>query len=342
MEQPNYIGLFEKYLRKQATADEIRLLVRWIKESDSFHRFMNDAWKDASFEMEEALSEKLLADIKRTIYRPASAEKMKKTQPASKFLFSSGFFRVAAVLAFLLATSLGVYFYRSEPTLPDAVVWVEKGQKANLILPDGSKVWINADSRLTYGSEFTSRKRTLHLEGEAYFEVASDIHRPFIVETGEVSVRALGTRFNVKAYPDETEVSTVLMSGKVEVATGSDRLIMRPNEKIWFDKATRKMEKTRISDTERYAGWRHNSLAFQAETLEQIAVTLERFYNVKIRFESEALKHYRFTGTLGNTSLESILQILSFTSPLSYELTDSLIVLHENKREKVWYEKALK
>ncbi len=102
------------------------------------------------------------------------------------------------------------------------------------------------------------------------------------------------------------------------------------------------MEKSSVDNAADYINWKYNELTFNGETFESIAHTLERYYNTRIIFESESLKKYRFTGTPGNTSLESILQILSLTSPLTYEVKDSVIVLRENMKEKAYYEKALK
>ena len=240
-------------------------------------------------------------------------------------------------------TGLSVYYYTmSQMIMPDMIVSVEKGQKANVVLPDGSKVWVNSDSRLSYGSRFNQKERVLSLEGEAYFEVTPDKDRPFIVETDELAVRALGTSFNVKSYEEEKDASTVLMTGKVEVTSDYDRLVLNPNERIVFNKQTGHMEKSTVENTGDYINWKYNALTFNGETFENIVHTLERYYNTRIVFESETLKKYRFTGTPGNTSLESILQILSLTSPLSYEVRDSMIILRENVKQKAYYEKALK
>lgn len=175
--------------------------------------------------------------------------------------------------------------------MQDMIVSVEKGQKANVVLPDGSKVWVNSDSRLIYGSRFTSKERILELEGEAYFEVAPDKDRPFIVETNDLAVRALGTSFNVKSYEEEKDISTVLMTGKVEVSSSYDRLVLNPNERIVFDKQTGHMEKSSVENAEEYINWKFNELTFKGETFENIVHTLERYYNTRIVFESESLKN---------------------------------------------------
>lgn len=340
MEKQDYIQLFDKFLLKQASPEEMQILIQWLKSEGSFQDWMDKEWDAASSGMESDLQQKLLGQIKKKISLETQQIPLKRNKYRTLYLWTA---RIASVVILLLLTGISVYRYAMEQQkMQDMIVSVEKGQKANITLPDGSKVWVNSDSRLIYGSRFTSKERILELEGEAYFEVAPDKMRPFIVETKNISVKALGTSFDVKSYKEDNWVSAVLMTGKVEVWSENEKLILEPNQRILFDKSTGKMEKSKVMDATDFSGWMYNTLSFEAETFENIVQTLQRLYNTKIVFESESLKKYRFTGSPGNTSLESILQILSLTSPLSYEVKDGVIVLRENKKEKAWYEKALK
>lgn len=333
MRNSDYIHLFEKFLQKQATPEEVRQLIEWLKNDAAFSSWADAEWEAASSEMNPELQQRLFRQIQ---------EKTKVGAPRRRSLYA-GFMQVAATLLLMLATGLSIYFYTARKlTMPDMVVAVEKGQKASVTLPDGSRVWVNSDSRLTYGSRFNAKERILQLEGEAYFEVTPDKDRPFIVETNRLSVQALGTSFDVKNYEEEDQISTVLMTGKVKVESDQECIFLEPNEKVTFNKTTGSMRKSTIEDAGGYADWKFNLLSFRAETFERIVHTLERHYNTRIVFESESLKKYRFTGSIGNTSLESVLQILSLTSPLTYEVKDSLIVLRENITQKAYYENALK
>jgi len=215
---------------------------------------------------------------------------------------------------------------------------VEKGQKASLILPDGSKVWINSGSTLTYGSRYNQKERIINLDGEAYFEVAPNKRAPFIVQSHGFSVKALGTAFDVKAYGEDKQFSTALVHGKVEVNDGNETLYLRPNQKIIYDRVARQMVKRDVEDSNIYASWRDNQLVFESETFENIALVLERNYNVKLVFESEFLKGCHYSGSLANTSLSSILQIFAVTSPLSYKIKDSVIYLSENTKMIPYYD----
>lgn len=340
MEKTGYIKLFDKFLLKQASAEEIQQLIQWLKSDDSFQDWTNEEWYAASSEMDTKLQRKLLGQIKDKINQDHTIQLPVKSKSRRLYLWAG---RVASVVLLVLLTGISVYYYATgRHDMQDMIVLVEKGQKANVVLPDGSKVWVNSDSKLSYGSRFNQNERVLSLEGEAYFEVTPDKDRPFIVETNEMAVRALGTSFNVKSYDDEGSASTVLRTGRVEVTTDSDCLILNPNEKIVFNKQTGHVQKSSIDNAADYINWKYNELTFNGETFENIAHTLERYYNTRIIFESESLKKYRFSGTPGNTSLESILQILSLTSPLSYEVKDSMIILRENMKQKAYYEKALK
>lgn len=337
MRNSDYIHLFDKFLQKQATPEEVRQLIEWLKKDAAFSSWADAEWETASSEMNPELRQRLFRQIQEKIQPGAKAVPMRRRT------VYAGFRQIAATLLLMLATGLGIYFYTvRQLAMPDMVVAVEKGQKASVTLPDGSRVWVNSDSRLTYGSRFNAKERILQLEGEAYFEVTPDKDRPFIVETNRLSVQALGTSFDVKNYEEEDQISTVLMTGKVKVESEKDCIFLEPNEKVTFNKTTGSMRKSTIEDAGGYADWKFNLLSFRAETFERIVHTLERHYNTRIVFESESLKKYRFTGSIGNTSLESVLQILSLTSPLAYEVKDSLIVLRENIKQKAYYENALK
>lgn len=337
MEKNDYIRLFDKFLQKQATTEEVRELIRGFRHDEAFQAWTRQEWEEAPSRMNPALQQQLFRRIQAKIGKKGG------TRRKMGWKIGRWITQIAATLLLMVATGAGIYFYTVRKiAMPDMIVRVEKGQKANVTLPDGSEVWVNSDSKLSYGSRFNTQERVLQLEGEAYFEVSPDKNRPFIVEAGDISVQALGTSFDVKNYKDEADVSTVLMTGKVQVQSKKGCLILQPNEKAVFDKTTGAMRKTKVGNAPDYADWKYNLLSFQSETFGNIARTLERYYNTRIVFESESLKKYRFTGSIGNTSLESILQILSLTSPLTYEVTDSLILLKENVKQKAYYEHALK
>ncbi|MDR1200722.1 MAG: FecR family protein [Tannerellaceae bacterium] len=309
-----------------------------------YNSWVQEQWENASEEMDPVLKKELLnrikprLDISQTASVAILGKPKKSIKPFIKWVAS-----IAAIFMLLLATGITVYFYdQGKSNLSDTTVAVEKGQKASIILPDGTKVWINSDSEVTYGTHFNHKERVVQLHGEAFFEVTPDKERAFIVQTGGIAVKVLGTSFNIKSYDDEEHISIALMTGKVDVESDYDKITMLPNHITVYNKLNHRMQNNQVSNAWEYAGWKDNILNFKPETFENIAKILERYYNTTIIFESEALKKLRFRGSLKNTSLESILQILSLTSPLSYEIKDSLIILRENKKQKQDYERALK
>lgn len=336
MSKEYYTKLFEKYLNNDITQEEVRSLIRWMK-STPFDSWAEEEWNNVSTDMDPELQRKLFEEI---CNQPSISLEVTNKKRKTLQLWLS---RVAVILLLFLSIGSSIYYYsKIEKETKEMIFTVDKGQKANVTLPDGTKVWVNSNSELRYTFRMSSNERILHLNGEAYFEVAPDTESPFTVYLDGLSVTALGTSFNIKSYEDEVRTSVILINGKVGVNTQSSRDILLPDERIIYDKSTGKMSKSKMDNALSYTHWRDNILVFEAETFDNIARILERYYNTKIVFESESLKKHRFTGSPGNTSLESILQILSLTSPLSYELRDSTIILRENTQQKKYYEKALR
>ena len=278
--------------------------------------------------MDQALKEKLFCSLQEKI--------------APKRIFSFSFRKIAvcvsaAVLLFFIS-GLAVYQYTVQAVQqPDMLVFVDKGQKAKVKLPDGTAVWLNSDTRLTYGAQFNHRERIVQLDGEAYFEVSKDTKRPFIVQSGDFSVEALGTHFNVHAYAKENYLSTTLLEGKVAVRMNSKETILNPDQKAVWNKEKQTLLSENIENAADYTLWIQNKLVFDGRTIEEIASDLERLYNIEILFQSEDIKYYRFSGTLNNTSLESILQIISLTSPLVYHFEGNKVLLDKSDHTKKYY-----
>jgi ferric-dicitrate binding protein FerR (iron transport regulator) len=242
--------------------------------------------------------------------------------------------RVAAMFILPIFTAAGVYYYMSKnvPSTAPLVVAVERGQKANITLPDGSKVWLNSQSKLTYSPNFNIKTRELQLDGEAYFEVAHNPNKPFIVHSDDIAVEALGTAFGVKAYNEDNQISSILMRGKVRVTTPDGEAILLPNDRIMYDKTSHKKAINTVTNATDFTGWIHNELRFENESLGDIAKTIQRIYNVEVIFATEKLKKQRYTGTINNNSLESVLNIISLTSPVSFQINNQQVTLSENQK----------
>jgi ferric-dicitrate binding protein FerR (iron transport regulator) len=204
------------------------------------------------------------------------------------------------------------------------------GQISELVLSDGTKIWLNAGSRISYPSSFSSHQRAVYLTGEAFFEVKEDRKTPFIVNTKTVDIKVLGTSFNVDAY-EESQFKTTLVEGKVEIQNKSGKKIteMSPGQLAMYDLDHRKIILSEV-DTRFYSSWKEGKMTFFNEPLEEIAIKLERWYNVKITFDGQGIKSLRYSGTfLKYKPLEQVLQIITLSSPVDYKI----IINPEDKNE---------
>lgn len=186
---------------------------------------------------------------------------------------------------------------------------------------------LNSYTQLHYNANYGATQRVVSLIGEAYFEVAKDKEKPFIVETAGMNVEALGTTFNVKAYREDSQIIATLFSGSVRVSSDRDNVILSPDENATFERRSGKLAIHKPDNSSYAKMWRNNDLVFNGETLEEIAVLLNRMYNVQIAFKSERIKQYCFSGVICNNSLDNVIELISLTSPITYETRGDTIIL---------------
>lgn len=282
-------------------------------------------------------------------YEPAEAEQSSRpVRSIFRWMFAA-----ATVVALALLTWL-VFVPGKEKKLaathsPGNTVTTKPGSKSQITLPDGTQVWINADSKITYDQNFPGKFREVHLIGEAYFDVARDTTRPFIIHTRSIDVRVLGTSFNVRSYPNEKTTETALIHGTVEVTLHNKpekKFILKPNEKLVVNNedtvaatgqhkaaAEPLLTLTRVrfnkndSSSSVETMWVRNKLAFENETFEKMAIEMERWYNVSFNIKNEQLKKLHFYGVFENKSLPEVLEALSYSSPFHYEIRDGKVTV---------------
>ena len=239
-----------------------------------------------------------------------------------------------------------LYLFRGAETKTDNppsqnVVSTKPGSKSKVQLPDGTVVWLNSGSRLTYNESADGRLREAQLSGEAYFEVAKDKKRPFIIHTGTIDVKVLGTAFNLRAYPDEKTTETALIHGSVEIKLldkPDQKFILKPNEKLVVqnkkveDATTAavvplithsRLHKLEHDSSIAETSWSNNKLAFDEERLDEIARKLERWYGVQVIITDEALKEEAtYSSTFEGEGLEEVLKALQFTGKFKYSISN--------------------
>ena len=213
----------------------------------------------------------------------------------------------------------------------DSVIRVAtSGRERKLVkLPGGSKVWLNGNSELhfTYGRD----ARILRLKGEGFFDVTHDVKRPFIVKTTHASIQALGTRFDVVAYPKDTVTDAILTSGSIlfttEIRNHSVIKQLVPGDKLSMNYLSNSLKISQV-DTAFYVSWKEGRLMFQGQKFQDIAKAMGRKYNVNFRFEDQGLADKRLNGYLDKESLAEALQALKLTLQFRYRIVDSMVVIY--------------
>ncbi|PVD52996.1 hypothetical protein DC498_06410 [Terrimonas sp.] len=278
------------------------------------------------------------------------------TLPVMKIKPRLAYFLMAAgiVIIFLV----GRYFMQESGNLKNEelratnIITTQRGSRTTVQLPDGSKVWLNADSRIHYDERFKDDLREVQLEGEAFFDVKKDSSRPFVIHTSFIDIKVLGTTFNVKSYEDEDATETSLISGKVEISIKNNpekKIILNPNEKLVVkhnidndaikNKAgdesalivVKALRKDPAYKNSLETLWIDNKLVFDSETLEEVCKKLERWYNVKININDEKMKKDNYTAIFDGETLLNVLTALKMADKLDFTIQNNEVSIFAKK-----------
>ena len=316
-----------RLLRKNFTGDisseeEIRLQ-RWIHESIENQKIaetLSQVWQEKSAEPELINSE---AQIDHIWQR--SQDNLQTLQKDWSYLL-----KIAAVIVLFITTPLLVINFMqvsSEAPVPQATTEIIKsnpaGQKAKFYLPDGSLVWLNGASTITYDSKFNEINRNISLQGEAYFEVSRNKNLPFRVSIGKLTTTALGTAFNIEAYPDDEEKKISLLHGKVKVVVSDDNkkedFILNPGYQIRYSSISERSEKQSF-DPNQVVGWKEGKLVFAGANYQEVTRKLEKWYGVDITTRGNPPAGWKLSTTYQDESLRNILKNLRFGKKFNYKL----------------------
>jgi ferric-dicitrate binding protein FerR (iron transport regulator) len=343
--------LILKVLANQATPGECVILEEWVKKSDDNKRFFlrfRNVWLASSQAVKydkgsislglEAVNKKIKSSHSGETVLPEIRNLHDKKR---SYMF---YIRTAALWIFLvgLGAVLSMLFVKPARILnlnSKVSVMAPMGSKALTVLPDGTVIWLNAGSKIEYKISDDKPVREVTLEGEAYFNVSKDPDHPFTVNAREMIIKAYGTEFNVKAYPEEKEVETTLVKGSVSVEIRnkpSNKTLLKPNEQaIYYKPSTDRSENflvTKGIDPSIYTLWINDRLQIRGETLDDLAVILERKYNVTIHFDDNTLKNLRFTGIIENETIEQILELIKISSNVDYHIDGREILLSKTRK----------
>jgi len=258
-----------------------------------------------------------------------------------------------AAACILAVVIMGILFIRQQNSMllpgEENIVATQRGSKSYTVLPDGTQVWLNADTKISYGKSFGAGSREVTLTGEAYFDVIKDASKPFIVHTDAMDVIVLGTAFNVSAYKGEMQTEATLIRGAVEVSLKKyhdKKVMLKPFEKLSVKNTpsvvTKKEQKpqletamftlSKISKVPLDSGsvetqWVQNRLVFANSTLEEIAVRLARWYDVNITITNQALKQTKYSAEFDNATLDEVMQSLKLAGRFSYKIDNKTVTI---------------
>ncbi|QNK64354.1 FecR family protein [Pedobacter sp. PAMC26386] len=247
-----------------------------------------------------------------------------------------------AILALCIIFFAGLFFFSKRNTeVFNTQIIAGKGVRKNVKLPDGTVVWLNADSKLSYNADINQKDvRIVYLTGEAFFDVAHHQSHPFIVRTDKISIKVLGTAFNVKAYPIDKKSVATLLRGSIELSVNErseQKIILNPSEKFVLEDGKQDVLKMDNQDITlmiehivpvsiggneyiEEVSWKNNTLVFHNESFEDLKPRLERWFNIRIHLNSQKSKAYRFTGVFKNENIKEALTAMQLIKPFTFNL----------------------
>ncbi len=351
---------FRRYVLQQ-NEEDTKYWENWIKENSDALEEIEKA-KEIIFFTAKRKSIKKHADTSEQVFDALQKKIITEKQIRKKYLKNTriSIYLYAASIVLIIGLSTGLYVYNIRKSVIKESfleVIVPKGQRSQVLLPDNTKVWLNAGSVLRYPQNFRKNKRSVYIEGEAFFAVQPDKKYPFYVGLKDnLSIKVTGTEFNVKCYPGEKTIETTLIKGFVNIIKKDMRrriineITLQPNEQALYSKKDEKIIITKLEpDIEKYdrtissaiqkksavsgkiasvIAWKEEELVFNDETFYEIAVKMERWFGIKITVDDENLKKERFTGKFANKeTVYQILDIINRTEPINYRVLNNEIII---------------
>lgn len=298
-------------LDQTAAGSELDRLNDWLNESESNRKYyfeFKDVWDTVP-----ALKSKEGAS--------SAWNKFNRTRVSLSPIRRIGIELAKVAAVALVALIVGYFFYSSKPeNLQYATIEVPYGSKTSVRLPDGTNVMLNAGSELTYPTSFAKASRDVSLKGEAFFDVAHNASKPFIVSVDELEVRVLGTRFNVMAYPEFNRIETTLVEGKVQLSRkgfdSDDGVILKPGQKATFADQKLKLQRANL---ELETNWINNEFYFESIPFHELMTRLEKWYDVTILYNKDDFKELTYTGKFRNEeTVWQAFDAIRMTTPVEY------------------------
>lgn len=357
--------LMAKKLSGEASVQEAAELEDLLRQHPEYHyplQTISDLWFQGGSAPEDtnAAYDRHLARMQEAgiDFDNTNQEEYEDPFPQEKPSF---FRRPVAWLAILLVLAAsGLVYYlngtfkssQQELAVVNSEISTRNGSRSKLMLPDGTQVWLNSGSSITYGKEYGQSVREVNLVGEAYFDVVKNPEKPFLIHAHNIDIKVLGTAFNVKSYPGEKSTETSLIRGSIEVSIKNrptEKIILKPREKLVVKdeegETARKINPAQVARKKdpkiaigeiRYASidstvietsWMEHRLIFENESLREIARSMERWYNVKILFRDEEVADWRFKADFTQETLDEALRALSISTRFRYKIVKDTVTI---------------
>ena len=235
------------------------------------------------------------------------------------------------ILAFTLGSLSLYYVNRSDRVELSSfynTIDVPYGERSQITLYEGTKVWLNSGTKFRYPVAFSKETRDVFIEGEAYFDVSKDAKHPFVVRAGQLKMQVLGTRFNVCAYTDDNELTATLDEGSVNAinTTNSKNVILNPGEQVILNRETNGLKRLQVN-SHLYTSWKENLLKYENAPFDEVIKKMERWYDVKIIVDPAINTKERYTMTIKTESLREMLHLVSRTTKLKYEIKENTVLI---------------
>ncbi|MBL4675695.1 MAG: FecR family protein [Mucilaginibacter sp.] len=348
-EEDEVESLLIKYIADEATEQEKVYIRRWIQahpENEQYFVQLYEAWHRASIPSADDIDTN-------SAFANFAAVNFPVATPSNRNVLRASI-AIAGIAIFSLIVWLSFPF---KPALDNTIkLYASRGMKRMYKLQDGTIIWLNAGSRLDVSPDFNLKDRTVYLSGEAFFEIGhgkKDL--PFLVKTQKFSIRDIGTKFNVKAYPEDNLFEASVMQGEVSVengelkAMGNNRIYLKEHQVLRISandlKTPSSLQKAQSNDFEKiqvlqitpaqqinYSGWKDNVLAFDSNSLQEIATMLERQFNITINIADEKLKDIKYSGTFKNAlTINGVLDIIKENTDINYTKSGNTITITGGK-----------
>lgn len=315
-------NLLEKFLSEQRLTDcEFNQLENLLQDKDGqqeLSRWLEKEWQHSNSETVALPFEQIRSRIKSRSARPDRIRQFVKSLS-----------RVAAFL-FMPVLIAAVYFYSNRASSSELLTLsTQKGEQTSVVLPDGSKAWLNVDTKLSYPVDYGVKSRRLMLEGEAYFEVAKNKDLPFEVSSGGIVTKATGTTFIVSSYPASAEVSSSLIEGVVKVSCKGEMKILKPGQQVIYKKESKAVIVQSFDKADELA-WKNEQLVFRLMPFDQVLSELEKWYDIEFKYNPSWFKKETFTAKFKRLeTLEQVLEVLSKAGGFSYRVEGKIVEIRK-------------